>query len=108
MPFPPGKESLYLPAQLVDQRDLFGGEIKAAGGHPIGFAFDGVPPPCFVIEGWQNVDMKSFSHFFLSGKLFLLNFVFLACFLMANKGKLIFQCGVFSHPNLSFFTLAWA
>ena len=40
MPLPPGKERFDLPAQLVDQGDLLGGEIKAAGGDPVGFAFD--------------------------------------------------------------------
>ena len=40
MAFPPGKEGFYLPAQLVDQSNLLGSEVKTAGGNPIGFAFN--------------------------------------------------------------------
>ena len=40
MAFPPCKEGFYLPAQLVDQSNLLGSEVKTAGGNPIGFAFN--------------------------------------------------------------------
>ena len=39
---PPAKEGFDLPAQLVDQGDLFGGQVKAAGGNPVGCAIDRV------------------------------------------------------------------
>ena len=42
VPLPPGKEGFDLPAQLVDQGDLFGGQVKAAGGNPVGCAIDRV------------------------------------------------------------------
>ncbi len=42
VPLPPGKERFYVPTQLVDQGDLFGGEIKAIGGNPVGLASDRV------------------------------------------------------------------
>ena len=40
VPLPPGKERFYVPTQLVDQSDLFGGEIKAIGGNPVSLASD--------------------------------------------------------------------
>ena len=40
VPLPPGKERFYVPTKLVDQGDLFGCEIKATGGNPVGFASD--------------------------------------------------------------------
>src|SRR5665647_1459151 len=42
VPLPPGKERFYIPAQLVDQGDLFGGEVKTIRSNPIGFSFDRV------------------------------------------------------------------
>ena len=42
MPLLASEERFYLPAQLVDQGDLLGGEIEATGGNPVGFAFDRV------------------------------------------------------------------
>ena len=34
VPLPPAKEGFDLPMQLVDQGDLFGGQVKTAGGNP--------------------------------------------------------------------------
>ncbi len=42
VPLPPTEEGLYIPAQLVDLGNLFGGKIKAIGGYPIGLALDRV------------------------------------------------------------------
>ena len=43
VPLPPGKEGFDLPAQLVDQGDLFSGQVKAAGGNPVECTIDRVP-----------------------------------------------------------------
>lgn len=42
VPLPPGKEALYLPAQLVYLGDLFGSEVEATGGSPVGFTLNRV------------------------------------------------------------------
>lgn len=42
MAFPPAEESLDAPAQLIDLRDLFGGQVMTIGGYPIIFAVNTV------------------------------------------------------------------
>ena len=42
VPLPPGKEALYLPAQLVYLGDLFGSEVEATGGSPVGITLNRV------------------------------------------------------------------
>jgi len=37
MAFPPSEEGFDGSAQFVDQRDLFGRQIKTVGGNPVGF-----------------------------------------------------------------------
>ena len=41
--FPPAKEFFDLPTQFIDQGNICGGEVKAAGGHPICFTVQPIP-----------------------------------------------------------------
>ena len=38
MPFPPGKERLDIPTELVNEGNLLGGQFKAVRGNPVEFA----------------------------------------------------------------------
>ena len=38
--FPPGEEGFNLPSQREDKGDLFGGQIGAISGHPVGFVIE--------------------------------------------------------------------
>lgn len=69
MAFPPSEKLLYVPAELIDLGNLFGGQVKAVGGNPINFVGHPIadkPQPCLpagrrlfrlIVTGLAELDL---------------------------------------------------